>query len=101
MPWKRLKTERGVVLIAQDPGDILVKVMVSKAGYQDTEAQATVSVVTFLESDRSSPGLFGIPILLLFLLLSAALLGYLGYRYWPAIKPRLGIGSSDDSPDDD
>jgi hypothetical protein len=93
--------EGRVLLVAQDPGDILVKVTVSKAGYRETQAQVTVSVVTPLETDRSSPGLFGIPILLLFLLLSAALLGYLGYKYWPAIKLRLRIGSSDDSVDDD
>jgi hypothetical protein len=93
--------EGRVLLIAQDPGDILVKVTVSKAGYRETEAQATVSVVTPLETNKSSPGLVGIPILLLFLLLSAALLGYLGYKYWPAIKLRLGIGSSGDSMDDD
>ena len=92
--------EGRVVLIAQAPGDVLVNVTVSKAGYQQTEAQVTVNVVASQETDTSSPGLFGIPILLLFLLLSAVLFGYLGYRYWPIIKTRLNVGSSHNSVDD-
>lgn len=92
--------EGRVVLIAQAPGEVLINVTVSKAGYQEIETQVTVSVVASLESNRSSPGLFGIPILLLFLLLSAALFGYLGYKYWPIIKTRLNVGSSHDSVDD-
>lgn len=88
------------MLIVQAPGDVLVSVTVSKAGYQETEAQVTVSVLASQETDRSTPSIFGIPIPLLFLLLSAALFGYLGYRYWPIIKTRLNIGSSHHPVDD-
>ena len=75
--------EAGAIFRATDPGDGLVGVKVSKVGYEEAQAQAMIDVVMVMETDKSSPSLFGVPILFLFMAVSAALLGY---KFWPVLK---------------
>ena len=68
-------------------GDGLVEVTVSKLGYIETQAEATVAILSPIESSISEPPrLLGIPVLYLFLAVPALLLGYLGYVFLPAFR---------------
>ncbi|MEE9198674.1 MAG: hypothetical protein V3U26_02630 [Dehalococcoidia bacterium] len=80
--------EGRAVFVAVEPGDGMVQVAVTKAGYQEASTQADIAVVAASETGSSSPKLFGIPVWILFVILFLALLGYLGYRFYPTIKRR-------------
>ncbi|MBI2855764.1 MAG: Ig-like domain-containing protein [Chloroflexi bacterium] len=86
------------VFLASSPGDGVVQVTASKAGYKDTQGQVSISIVQAADTGGASPRLFGIPVVVLFFLVSAALLGYLGYRLWPAISGHRGT-NEDESED--
>ena len=87
--------EARAVFLAVAPGDSTVKVTVNKLGHDTAEGQAIVAVLAPTEPGKPSPRLFGIPILYLLLAIPLLLLGYLGYKFLPALKRRR---STDDTP---
>jgi len=88
------------IFLASSPGDGVVQVTASKAGYQDTQGQVSISIVQVTDTGGSSPKLLGIPVVVLFLLVSAGLLGYLGYKFWPALARRRETQDDTDAPED-
>ena len=67
----------------------MVEVVVNKVGFAEATAQAMVAVVAAIETSRAPPKLLGIPVLYLLLAIPVALLGYLFYKFWPALKRRF------------
>ena len=78
--------EGRAVFSAREPGDGVVEVVVTKVGYEDAKARTTIAVVAPVETSNPPPKLFGIPVLYLFLAIPIVLLGYVLYKFFPAVK---------------
>ncbi|MFQ5874066.1 MAG: Ig-like domain-containing protein [Dehalococcoidia bacterium] len=78
--------EARATFTAKAPGDGTVQVSVSKVGYAEVSTQATIAVVVAPETSNPPPKLFGVPVFYLLLAIPVVLMGYLVYRFYPAIK---------------
>ncbi|MBI4338344.1 MAG: hypothetical protein HY680_00140 [Chloroflexi bacterium] len=75
------------LFVARDPGSGMVAVSATLVGYRQAQAQAEIAVISPV-IPASPPGLFGIPVVYLFVLFLAALIGYLGYKLFIILRWR-------------